>query len=103
MHKMKLLRQVGHYLRGARSRLSSERHSINASYPPTLLHLDMKSRGPRGKGAGDSLLPEGMTKLKTDIVFGHLFGVWLSGAITAMALEQVWDSVGPAADTGINI
>ena len=27
---------------------------------------------------------------------------WLSGAITAMALEQVWDSVGPAY-TGINI
>ena len=28
--------------------------------------------------------------------------LWLSGAITAMALEQVWDSAGPA-DKGINI
>ena len=32
----------------------------------------------------------------------NVFGVWLSGAITVMALEQVWDSAGPA-DTGINI
>ena len=35
-------------------------------------------------------------------MLGRVFGVWLSGAITAMALEQVWDSAGPA-DTGINI
>ena len=35
-------------------------------------------------------------------MLGRVLGVWLSGAITAMALEQVWDSAGPA-DTGINI
>ena len=34
-------------------------------------------------------------------IFGF-FGVWLSGAITAMALEQVWDSAEPV-NTGINI
>ena len=33
---------------------------------------------------------------------GRVFGVWLSGAIATMALEQVWDSAGPN-DTGINI
>ena len=31
--KMKLLSSVGHYLQEAHSPLSSERHSINASYP----------------------------------------------------------------------
>ena len=48
------------YLREAYSRLSSERHSINASYPSPCCTLT-QSRGPGGKGAGDSLLPEGMT------------------------------------------
>ena len=36
------------------------------------------------------------------IVLGRVFGVWLSEAITTMALEQVWDSAGPV-DSGINI
>ena len=36
------------------------------------------------------------------IVLGRVFGLWLSGAIATMALEQVRDSAVPA-DTGINI
>ena len=101
-YKMKLFRQVGHYLRGAHSRLSSERHSINASYPSPCCTLTRSPGDPGERGRGIAFYPKAWRSWKTAIVLGRVFGVWLSGAITAMALEQVGDSPGPA-HTGINI
>ena len=68
---------------------------IIASYPALCC-----TREPGGKGAGIAFYPKAWRSWKTGIVLGHIYGVWLSGALTAMALEQVGDSAGPA-DTGI--
>ena len=61
----------------------------------------MKSRGPGGKVAGIAFYPKVWRSLKTGIVLGRVFGVAVRGHYD-MALEQVWESAGPA-DTGINI
>ena len=57
---------------------------------------------PGERGRGIAFYPKAWRSWKTGIALGHVFGVWLSGTIKAMALKQVWDSAGPA-DTGINI
>ena len=85
---------------------SSERHPIHQHQrqlpcrPAAPWHLVQGTRGERGRGIAS--YPKAWRSWKTGIVWGLVFGVWLSGAITAMAFEQVWDSAGPA-DTGINI